>query len=100
MRVLAPRSFSMEQVPHPTLKALLHERGIAFTVVDAIDYGVPQHRKRLIAGSPRIVAALEERRGSLTMAPALRPVPRLEGQVRMNPRWSLCMKSLPSDLST
>lgn len=59
-----PRCFSMEQVPHPALKALLRERGVAFTVVDAADFGVPQRRKRLIAGSPRIVAALETRRGS------------------------------------
>merc|ERR1712070_331714 len=42
----------------------------------------------------------EERFGSFTMVPALRPVPRLEGHVKTQPRLGWCMKSKPSALST
>lgn len=59
-----PAAWSMEQVPHAAVKALLQQRGAAFTIVDAVDFGVPQRRVRLVAGSPSIVAALEARRGS------------------------------------
>lgn len=59
-----PTTWSMEQVPHPAVKALLLERQIPFAVVNAMDFGVPQSRTRLIAGSARIVAALEARKGS------------------------------------
>mmetsp|Transcript_51419 Transcript_51419/g.116883 ORF Transcript_51419/g.116883 Transcript_51419/m.116883 type:complete len:262 (-) Transcript_51419:843-1628(-) len=38
--------------------------------------------------------------GTFTIVPARRPVPKFEGQVRMYPRWSLCMKSYPSARST
>merc|ERR1719328_641821 len=34
-----------------------------------------------------------ENNGILTMQPARRPVPKLDGQVKTHPRWSLCMKS-------
>ncbi len=37
-----------------------------------------------------------EKRGTLTMQPARRPVPRLDGQVKIQPRCSECMKSAPS----
>ena len=60
---LEPRSWSMEQVNHPAVKELLKERGLPYTVVNAIDFGVPQHRVRLIAGSRTIVDALNERKG-------------------------------------
>ena len=46
------------------LKALLRERGIPFAIVDTSDFGVPQRRTRLVAGSPCIVAALGRRKGS------------------------------------
>ena len=59
-----PRFWSMEQVPHAQLKALLHERNVPFTVIDAADFDCPQHRKRLIAGSACIIAALEAKRGT------------------------------------
>ena len=44
--------------------------------------------------SPNLLSVLSL--GSLTWTPALRPVPRLEGQVRMNPRCSFHMNSLPA----
>jgi site-specific DNA-cytosine methylase len=61
---LKPRSWSMEQVNHPAVRALLEERGISYAVVNAIDFGVPQSRVRIVAGSPHIVAAMERRKGT------------------------------------
>ena len=75
-----PATWSMEQVAHPAVKALLLERRLPFTVVNTMDFGVPQSRVRLIAGSPRIVAALEARKGSgptllpMDVLPSLQPV--------------------------
>merc|ERR1719352_18936 len=37
---------------------------------------------------------------NLTMVPARRPVPKLDGQVKIQPRCSLCMKSDPSAFNT
>ena len=64
VKMVKPRTWSMEQVPASPLKALLHERGVPFTIVDTSDFGVPQRRTRLIAGSPCIIAALEKRKNS------------------------------------
>ena len=60
-------SWSMEQVASPivlryleTLKApkAPHRNRIAYAVVNFYDYGVPQERRRVIAGSPEVVAHL------------------------------------------
>lgn len=60
-------SWSMEQVASPvvlryldTLKAAKapHRNRFAYTVVNFYDYGVPQERRRVIAGSPEVVAHL------------------------------------------
>ena len=82
VRVLAPRSYSMEQVPHAAVLHLLHSRGVPFVMVNALDFGVPSSRKRLIAGSVAIVKALERRKGSgptvlpVHVLPSLRPAAR------------------------
>ena len=57
-----------------------------FKVVDCVDFGVPQHRKRLIAGSDCIVSALEARRGT---GPTVLPMDML---VSLQPasRFMLC----------
>ena len=34
------------------------------------------------------------------MQPALRPVPKFDGQVKIQPKWSLCINSLPSCFKT
>ena len=82
VRVLAPRSFSMEQVPHPAVQELLGARGVPFAIVNALDFGVPQSRVRLVAGSAPIVEALERRKGTgptmlpVHVLPSLRPAAR------------------------
>ena len=59
-----PPSWTMEQVPHPKLLEYLTQRGIAWHVVTASDHGVPQKRRRVIAGTPEIIAALQRAEGS------------------------------------
>ncbi len=59
-----PASWSMEQVPHPKLLEYLRMRGVAFHVVTASDHGVPQSRRRVVAGSPCIVEALRRAEGT------------------------------------
>ena len=58
-----PHRWSMEQVAARPLLDLLTQRGIHFCVVDACDFGVPQHRRRVVAGSECIVSALKSRAG-------------------------------------
>lgn len=63
----AASSWSMEQVPTPLVmdcvqsfraaKAPFRNR-IDYEIVDFYHHGVPQHRRRLIAGSPEVVARL------------------------------------------
>jgi DNA (cytosine-5)-methyltransferase 1 len=59
-----PTSWSMEQVNHKAVRAQLeelkrrHPLMFDWVVVDAVDYQVPQHRKRIIAGSPFLIASL------------------------------------------
>ena len=59
-----PRSWSMEQVNNPQLRELLSSRGVPFTIIDTSDFGVPQRRRRLVAGSPEIVQALRSHQGA------------------------------------
>ena len=60
-------------------------------MVNALDFGVPSSRKRLIAGSVAIVKALERRKGSgptvlpvhaLPVAPPRRALPPLLGDLQ------------------
>jgi len=57
--------WSMEQAGTPIVVALMHElrrqhgHRFQFDVFDLYDHGVPQHRRRLIAGSPCVVAGLK-----------------------------------------
>jgi DNA (cytosine-5)-methyltransferase 1 len=59
-----PTSWSMEQVNHKAVREQLedlkrkHPLVFDWTVVDAVDYEVAQHRKRIIAGSPFLIANL------------------------------------------
>jgi site-specific DNA-cytosine methylase len=54
----------MEQVNHKAVREQLeelkrrHPLMFDWMVVDAVDYQVPQHRKRIIAGSPFLIASL------------------------------------------
>ena len=52
-------SWSLEQVGSVTVCELLHEMGVAFDVFHFQDLGVPQTRRRVIAGSVEIVQALQ-----------------------------------------
>jgi len=59
-----PTSWSMEQVNHKAIRLQLEELKskhpllFDWVVVDAVDYEVPQNRKRIVAGSPFLVANL------------------------------------------
>jgi DNA (cytosine-5)-methyltransferase 1 len=72
-------SWSMEQVASRDVLCLLeryraaHQGRVAYAVVDFSLLGVPQTRKRVIAGSPRVVAALQ-RRCSAALTRAVRDV--------------------------
>ena len=58
-----PTTWTMEQVPHPKLLEYLTRRGFAWHVVTASDHGVPQRRRRVIAGSQHIIEKLREAEG-------------------------------------
>lgn len=57
-----PRTWTMEQVNEPSLRAYLTSRGVAHTVVNAADFGTPQSRRRIVAGTDAIVRGLVEKR--------------------------------------
>lgn len=63
-------SWSMEQVVSPHVIRILedergkHRQDVDFGVFDFYDLGVPQHRKRVLAGSPHLVARLKRLRES------------------------------------
>ena len=59
-----PPSWSMEQVFDKSLIMLLEQRGVLFCVVDASDFGVPQRRKRVIAGSENVIRHVRDRVGN------------------------------------
>ena len=58
-------SFSVETVSVPQTRALMeeetraHPKRLSYAVVESADYGVPQTRRRLIAGPPELVARLK-----------------------------------------
>lgn len=49
-------TWSLEEVASPYVKRLLEEEGVDYEVFDTSHFGVPQTRKRLLAGSPEILA--------------------------------------------
>lgn len=57
-------SWTMEQVGHRRVVQRLdelkrkHPLKVDFEIVDAVNFEVPQHRRRLIAGSPQVIANL------------------------------------------
>lgn len=57
-------SWSMEEVPHPEVLAIVeamrcqHRNKISYHVFNFTELGVPQTRKRLLAGSPHLIAKL------------------------------------------
>ena len=57
-------SFTMEQVATPPVRKALdalrrnHRARLDYEVLDFAKIGVPQHRRRLIAGSPHLIAKL------------------------------------------
>lgn len=72
-RTRRPASFSMEQVANPVVIRLMDEykerypNWVEYEVVDMSEYGVPQARKRLIAGSVWLIRSLRDKKR--TMAP-------------------------------
>ena len=78
---LKPDTWSMEEVPHQQLTgALTMARTLHPTVIDFEpslcmgDYGVPQRRKRCIAGTPRLIQALRNDERLRKPAPVLSAV--------------------------
>ncbi len=63
-----PTSWSFEQVNHESIRAKLeelkrsHPLTFDWIVVDCVDYEVPQNRRRIIAGSPFLIANLRNYR--------------------------------------
>ena len=61
-----PASWTMEQVNVPVVCRLLqrarmrHPECIDFLVVDVADFGVPQNRRRVVAGSPPLIERLRQ----------------------------------------
>ena len=59
-------SWSIENVSTPTTRRLLQEykdtfpEAVDFSTLDAVDFGAPQNRNRLIAGPPWLIKLLEE----------------------------------------
>ena len=70
VNVHRPTSWTMEQVNHEAVREQLsrlkskHPLLFDWTVVDCVDYEVPQHRRRIIAGSPFLIANLRAFRSS------------------------------------
>ena len=73
-------TWSLEQVGSPPVYDLLNRMGVAFDVFDFSDLGVPQTRRRVIAGSPEIVEALRAEAGKDSSPLGVRDViPRCRG---------------------
>lgn len=55
VRSARPATWSMEQVNHPEVLALLTDRGLAHCVAPFEEWGLPQSRVRVIAGSDHLI---------------------------------------------
>jgi site-specific DNA-cytosine methylase len=76
-----PDSWSMEQVPERGLRRYLEGRGVPYTVVWLNDLGLPQSRKRLVAGSADMISRLAAYKAPVSLLPChvlpkLRPLSR------------------------
>ncbi|MBB78081.1 MAG: hypothetical protein CL844_03670 [Crocinitomicaceae bacterium] len=78
---LQPTTWTMEEVPHAQLTGALgmarqfHPAMIDYVpILTMSDYGVPQHRKRCIAGTPRLVERLRSDASLRADAPVLSEV--------------------------
>jgi len=75
-----PTSWSFEQVNYVAIRDKLaelkrtHPMLVDWDVVDAVDYGVPQNRRRIIAGSPFLIDNLRHARGGRHGARCVRDV--------------------------
>lgn len=60
IRRMQPDSWSFEQVGHEKIRDLLdsHSSWISYHTFSFRNYGVPQNRKRILAGSPYLIEAL------------------------------------------
>lgn len=62
-----PTSWTMEQVSVPLVRSLLsrvreaHPEQLDFLTVDVSDFGVPQNRRRIIAGPPNLIERIRRR---------------------------------------
>ncbi len=78
-------SFSIEEAPNQKVLALFerlrraHPKKFGYAVIDFWELGVPQHRKRVIAGTPELVAGLLRRRGERRGAAVVDWIPRPRG---------------------
>ena len=70
VEALAPTTWSLEQVATPLARAVLERQRaldparVAYAVINCASFGVPQDRRRLIAGSPSLIAAFLARRSA------------------------------------
>lgn len=55
-----PDTWSFEEVSMPSVRAYLTRQQVAFDEFDFSLYGVPQTRRRILAGTPRLVAAMKQ----------------------------------------
>ena len=78
-------TWSLEQVNSVDVCDLLHRMGVDFDVFNFRDLGVAQTRKRVIAGSPKIVQSLREQVGKPVKPRCVRDVlPRCRGEYIRN----------------
>lgn len=77
---LRPTTWSLEQVPARQLRDYLDARGVPYAVVNAADYGVPQARRRAIAGPRALVDALTR---AASVAPTVTPRAALRGVAKL-----------------
>lgn len=58
VKLLKPTTWSLEEVGHPLVREFLEAQSVTFATFDFAAYGVPQTRKRILAGSPHLVERL------------------------------------------
>ena len=94
----SPQHWSMEQVGHPRVMAVLDamrrsNRNVDYVVLDFADLSLPQHRRRLIAGPPWLVDNLRAFRSAQRRVPLGRAV------TTMPPETKYVRNSLVNDSS-
>jgi site-specific DNA-cytosine methylase len=66
---IAPDSWTFENVRAPQIKSFMTEKGITHGYFNFVDYGVPQTRKRCLAGTHDIIHAFRTDRSLLVATP-------------------------------